>query len=139
MRATIMDNYMYPYHKEVPKDKEKYIKVNSNNESCIDNIDIYLLIKDNIIKDVYFEGEACAISTSSTSVMLKLILNKNINDILELNKEFNDMIETGHIYPELESALAYSEVYKQQNRKHCALLPWNGLVRAIEEYQNNNS
>ena len=49
-REIIMDNYMYPYNKEVPTDKNDYIKVNSNNESCIDNIDIYLKIEDNIIK-----------------------------------------------------------------------------------------
>ena len=66
-REIIMDNYMYPYNKEVPTDKNDYIKVNSNNESCIDNIDIYLKIEDNIIKKIYFDGEACAISTSSTS------------------------------------------------------------------------
>lgn len=136
-REIIMDNYMYPYHKETPNDIDKYIKVNSNNESCIDNIDIYLKIEDDIIKDVYFNGEACAISTSSTSVMLKLILNKNINDVLKLVKEYNDMIKTGNTYPDLEEALAYSEVYKQENRKHCALLSWNGLVKAIEKYNLN--
>ena len=55
-REIIMDNYMYPYHKEVPSNKEEYIKVNSNNESCIDNIDMYLKVEDNIIKKVYFDG-----------------------------------------------------------------------------------
>ena len=55
-REIIMDNYMYPYHKEVPSKKEEYIKVNYNNESCIDNIEMYLKIEDNIIKKVYFDG-----------------------------------------------------------------------------------
>ena len=41
-REIIMDNYQYPYNREVPSDLEGYIKVNSNNESCIDNIDIYI-------------------------------------------------------------------------------------------------
>ena len=45
-REIIMDNYMYPYNKEVPENKDEFIKVNSNNESCIDNIDIYLKIED---------------------------------------------------------------------------------------------
>ena len=65
-REIILDHYQNPKNKETIVD-DKYIKVNSNNESCIDNINLYLLIEDNIIKDLKFDGEACAISTSSTS------------------------------------------------------------------------
>ncbi len=36
---------------------DSYFKINTNNESCIDNLDIYLKIEDNIIKDISFEGE----------------------------------------------------------------------------------
>ena len=32
-REIIMDNYQYPYNREVPSNLEGYIKVNSNNES----------------------------------------------------------------------------------------------------------
>lgn len=138
-REIIMDNYMYPYHKEVPSKKEEYIKVNSNNESCIDNIDMYLKIEDNIIKKVYFDGEACAISTSATSVMIKLLENKSIDDALKLSEEYAKMIEEGTESDDLEEALAYSEIYKQQNRKHCAMLPWLGLKKAIENHQNSTT
>ncbi len=136
-REIIMDNYMYPYHKEVPSKKEEYIKVNSNNESCIDNIDMYLKIEDNIIKKVYFDGEACAISTSATSVMIKLLENKSLDDALKLSEEYAKMIEEGTESDDLEEALAYSEIYKQQNRKHCAMLPWLGLKKAILNYKNS--
>ena len=136
-REIIMDNYMYPYHKEVPSNKEEYIKVNSNNESCIDNIDMYLKVEDNIIKKVYFDGEACAISTSATSVMIKLLENKSLDDALKLSEEYAKMIEEGTESEDLEEALAYSEIYKQQNRKHCAMLPWLGLKKAIENHQKD--
>ncbi len=136
-REIIMDNYMYPYNKEVPKDKENYIKVNSNNESCIDNIDIYLKIEDDTIKKIYFDGEACAISTSATSVMIKLLENKKISEVLELCDAYEKMIEEGTTNEILSEALAYNEIYKQQNRKHCALLPWLGLKKALEKYKNS--
>ena len=45
----MLDNYQNPFNKYVPNDKS-YIKVNTNNESCIDNLDIYFKIEDNIIK-----------------------------------------------------------------------------------------
>ena len=135
-REIIMDNYMYPYNKEVPSDKENFIKVNSNNESCIDNIDIYLKIEDDTIKKIYFDGEACAISTSATSVMIKLLENKKISEVLELCSAYETMIEEGTIDENLGEALAYNEIYKQQNRKHCALLPWLGLKKALEKYES---
>ena len=135
-REIIMDNYMYPYNKEVPSDKETFIKVNSNNESCIDNIDIYLKIEDDTIKKIYFDGEACAISTSATSVMIKLLENKKISEVLELCSAYETMIEEGTIDENLGEAFAYNEIYKQQNRKHCALLPWLGLKKALEKYES---
>ena len=136
-REIIMDNYMYPYNKEVPEHKEEFIKVNSNNESCIDNIDIYLKIEDDTIKKIYFDGEACAISTSATSVMIKLLENKKISEVLKLCSEYETMIENGTTNEELSEALAYNEIYKQQNRKHCALLPWIGLKKALEKYESS--
>ena len=138
-REIIMDNYMYPYNKEVPENKDEFIKVNSNNESCIDNIDIYIKIENDIIKDIYFNGEACAISTSATSVMIKLLMNKRIDEVLELCDAYDEMIESGNVTEKLEEAMAYGEIYKQQNRKHCALLPWIGLKKALEKYQSKQN
>ena len=45
----------------------KSLKVNSNSETCIDDINLYILFEDNKITDIHFDGEACAISTSATS------------------------------------------------------------------------
>ena len=70
-RTIILDNYENPYNKGLTNDSS-YVKVNANNESCIDNFDLEIKIKDNKIVDMHFDGEGCAISTSSTSIMLKL-------------------------------------------------------------------
>ena len=136
-REVIMENYLHPFNKEVPNDLRGYVKVNSNNESCIDNIDIYLRIEDNIIKDIKFMGEACAISTSATSIMIKLLLNKNIEDVENLINNYTNMINEGTYDNDiLGEAIVYNEIYKQQNRKHCAMLPWIGIKEAIEKYKN---
>lgn len=132
-RELIMENYLHPYNKEVPNDISAYEKVNSNNESCIDNIDIYMKIEDNIIKDIKFYGEACAISTSATSIMIKLLLNKSIDEAYKLYNNYYNMINEKEYDSEiLEEALAYDEIYKQENRKHCALLPWLGIKKLLD-------
>ena len=76
-REIILDNYSHPFNRGIIDD-DRYIKVNSNNESCIDNIDLYLKIEDNIITDIKFDGEACAISTASTSIMIKNMIGLSV-------------------------------------------------------------
>ena len=67
-REIILDNYSNPFHKE--SKGEDFKTANANNSSCIDNINIFIKFDGNIIKDAYFDGEACAISTASTSIMI---------------------------------------------------------------------
>ena len=57
-REIIMDHYENPRNKGLVDDP-RYIKVNMNSESCIDDIDIQILVVDNIIKDFRFDGVGC--------------------------------------------------------------------------------
>ncbi len=136
-RELIMEHYNNPINRDTIND-DSYIKVNSSSEPCIDDIDLYVLIKDNIIEDIHFDGEACAISTSATSIMIKLIKGKSIDEVKRLMDEYNNMIETGEEKEDLKEALAYSNIYKQQNRKGCATIPWIGIKKAIEKYEKEN-
>ena len=43
---------------------ETYIKINMNNDSCIDEVNLMVKLEDGKIKDIKFDGEACAICTS---------------------------------------------------------------------------
>ena len=132
-REIIMEHYQNPKNKKEIKD-ETYKKVNTNNSSCIDNLDIYVKIKDNIIEDICFSGEACAISTSSCSIMITNLIGKTKEEAKEFIKNFENMIEEKEYQEEiLNEALAYNEIYKQNNRKNCALLPYKGMKKLFEE------
>ena len=135
-REIILDNYQNPRNRETIGD-ERYIKVNSNNESCIDNINLYLLVEDNIIKDLKFDGEACAISTSSTSIMTQNLIGKTVEEAEDYVNNFENMIHE-HDYDEelLQEGIVYNEIYKQNNRKTCALLPYVGIKKAFNRYKN---
>ena len=73
-RSIILDNYQSPNKKM--RSGDEYIKINTRNVSCIDNLDIYLKINNNIIEDITFEGEACVISISSTNILANLLVGK---------------------------------------------------------------
>ena len=138
-KEIIMENYLNPVNRNTI-DNDNYIKVNANSETCIDNINLYILIEDNKIKDLHFDGEACAISTSATSIMIKLLLDKTIEEVEELMNEYDKMIKH-ESYDEdlLGEANCYDEIYLQQNRIGCATIPWSGLKKAINEYKSKNN
>ena len=71
-RNIILKNYQDNTNRKDVEDSD-YIKVNSRNASCIDNINIYIKINDDIIEDIKFNGEACVIAISSTSIMTETL------------------------------------------------------------------
>lgn len=137
-REIILEGYQNPYHKQDINDKT-FIKINTNNESCIDNLDIYFKIEQNIIKDVYFNGEACAISTSATSIMLKKLVGKTIEEAKKLLENYKNMINEQPYDSNLLGELnVYDEIYLQPNRKNCALLPGKAIERLIKRLEDEN-
>lgn len=131
-REIIVDNVENPFHRGI-KDKENFIKANTHNESCIDNIDLYVKIKDNKIIDAYFEGEACAITTSATSIMLKKIIGLTKEEARSLMKEYYQMIEEeAYNSDKLGELNVYSDIAKQPSRKKCATLPFQTLEKTLK-------
>lgn len=133
-REIIMDNYLNPSNRETVL-SDDYEKVNSNNESCIDNINIFVKIRDDIIKDIKFDGEACAISTSSTSIMINNLIGLNIKEAINYINNFDNMVnEKEYDVDVLNEAIVFDDIYKQNNRKHCALLPYIGIKKILESH-----
>ena len=131
-REIILDNYQNPKHFGVPSSND-YIKVNMNSKSCIDEVNIYLKLEDNIIKDIMFDGEACAICTSSSSIMTNLLLGKTKEEAIDIINNFHNMIDEKKYNKEiLDEALVYDTIYKQPNRIKCATLAWDGAKKALD-------
>ena len=135
-RSILIDNYKNPKNKGLIDD-DSYIKINTNNESCIDELNFMIKIEDNIIKDIRFDGEACAISTSTASVMIKTLIGKTVDEALKIIENYQNMIdEKDYDGIILEEAIIYNDIYKQPNRKKCALLPWNGIKEVLIKYNS---
>ena len=130
-RSIILDNYQNPYHR-LRHDEDDYLKLNSRNVSCIDNIDVYIKIKDGVIEDISFEGEACVISISSTSIMASTLVGKTIDEALKIIENYDDMIEEKEYDKDiLGEAVVYDDIAKQPSRKKCATLTWNGVYKKL--------
>ncbi|MEE1370564.1 MAG: SUF system NifU family Fe-S cluster assembly protein [Bacilli bacterium] len=131
-RSIILDNYQNPNNKRVSG--TDYIKINTRNVSCIDNLDIYLKIENDIIKDVSFEGEACVISISSTNILSNLLIGKTKEEGIYLIDNYLKMINEEEYDKEvLKELLVFDDTSRQPSRIKCATLSANGIKKFLEE------
>ena len=132
LREIIMDHYENPRNRGLVDD-ETYKKVNMNSDTCIDNLDIQLKMNGDSIEDIRFDGEACAICTSSTSIMSELLIGKTKEEALKIVENYMNMIyERDYDEDLLEEAIAFKNTHKQANRIKCATLGWNGFMKLLE-------
>lgn len=134
-REIIIDNYQNPVHRK-KIDDNTYLSASTISDSCIDNITLYIKFNGDIIEDIYFDGEACAITTSATSIMIKKLIGKSIDEAEDLMNNYYNMIEEKEYNEEKLGELnAYSEIYMQPNRKKCAIFPFETLKKAILKHK----
>ena len=131
-RSIILDNYQNANKKYV-SDGDEFTKINTRNVSCIDNLDIYIDMEDNIIKDISFEGEACVISISSTNILINLLIGKSKEDALYIIDNYLKMINEEEYDKEvLKELLVFDDTSRQPSRIKCATLTANGIKKFLE-------
>ena len=125
----IMEHSMNSYNKkqlENPDYEEK-----GHNPNCGDEITLELKLDGNKINDLAFLGHGCAISQSSTSIMIDTLKGKTIDEAKEIIKTFIEMIKRETTDEEklkkLEDAIAFRNVSNMPARVKCALLAWHTM------------
>ena len=114
------------------------------NPLCGDKVHIYLKLSENKkVEDISFEGQGCAISMASASIMTDLLKGKEekevkeiVTDFLEMIKE-KDEIKTNLLKDDEKTKLmCLSGVKQYPMRVKCATLSWHTLTSAIDKSQN---
>ena len=132
-REIILDNYQNPMNRGLVEDAT-YKKANTRSSSCIDNIDLMMKIEDGKVVDACFDGEACAICTSSTSIIVKSLIGKSVDEAKNIIKNYQNMINEEDYNPEVLGELnVFDEIYMQPARKNCALLSSKSAVKILDE------
>ena len=134
LRSIIMDHYEYPRNHELTKEDEEYHTKHMASESCIDDIYVQGKIKDGKIEDIRFDGVACTISTSSTSIMSELLQGKTTEEAKQIIENYYAMIDGREYDSELlQEAVAFHNVGRQANRIKCATIGWKAIEELIDE------
>ena len=135
MRSIIMDHYSNPTHKHQPTG-EGYTKIHMHSDNCIDDMDIFVLIENGIVKDACFDGVGCTIATSSTDIMCELLIGKNIEEANNIIEQYNNMIYERPFDEEtLDEANAFVNTSKQASRIRCATIGYRGMEQLLKDYK----
>ena len=111
------------------------------NPLCGDQIHVYLkLDNEKKVEGLTFEGDGCAISLASASIMTELVKGKSFEEAKEIMNAFLDMIkntseiQTNHLDEDQKTKLmSLSGVKQFPMRVKCATLSWHTLISAMED------
>lgn len=134
-REIIMDYSKDTTHRGLIND-DRYFKENTRSNSCIDNMDMMVKLNNDIIEDVLFDGEACAICTSATSIWSDILIGKTIDEAKKMVDNYNKMInEEEYDKKILGNLQVFDEIALQPARKNCALLPCKTVIKILNDIE----
>jgi len=110
------------------------------NPLCGDKVHVYLkLDNEKKVEGLTFEGDGCAISLASTSIMTEVVKGKSFDEVKEIMNAFLNMIkntsqiQSNHLDEDQKTKLmSLSGVKQFPMRVKCATLSWHTLNSAIE-------
>jgi len=107
------------------------------NPLCGDRLTLYLQIDEGVIRDIKFEGSACAISKASASLMTTVLKGNSKAEAEQLFKKFQNLITSPPDTPpevsELGKLAVFAGVREFPVRVKCASLAWHTLLSAKQE------
>ena len=106
------------------------------NPNCGDQLTIWLRVEDEVVTDVSFQGQGCAISKASASMMTDAIKGKSRTDVVKLYEKVHKLV-TGEDPAlakdkEMGSLRALGGVSKFPMRVKCASLSWHAMKAALD-------
>ena len=136
-------------HGKNPRNLGKFENFNKDakghNPLCGDKVHLFLKLDENKnVNDISFEGEGCAISMASASIMTDLMKGKSEKEAKEIIDKFLDMIKekddiNTNLLEEDEKMrlMSLGGVKNYPMRVKCATLSWHALSSALDDFQKD--
>lgn len=120
-QEEILEHYRHPDH--YGRLTKPTITRTERNSSCGDELIFDLAIDNGVVTDVAFEGDGCAISQATASMLTSELIGQPLDTIMKLTTD--DIVELVHIP-------------LGPTRLKCALLSLQAVTTAIAEYQKES-
>ncbi|EET89626.1 MAG: SUF system NifU family Fe-S cluster assembly protein [Candidatus Micrarchaeales archaeon] len=115
----LISNYEHPHNKG--KIDNPDAEMHEYNPVCGDDITIYIKVSDNKVKEVKFEGQGCAISMGTASMLTESIKGKSLSEISAMG--FKDIVELIGVDP-------------GPARLKCATISLKALQKAVQKIKH---
>ena len=107
-----------------------------HNPNCGDEIELQVKIRNGVVEDAAFTGHGCAISQSSTSIMIDTLRGKKVEQAKKIVEIFIKMIKRDKISSAekklLGDSVAFENIKDMPARVKCALLSWHTMEELLE-------
>lgn len=141
-REVILDHFKSPRNKgRVPSPT---VSNEGVNPMCGDEIEVTATLTNEVITDVKFIAQGCAISQASASMMTEILKGKPLAEARRIIQRFKAMLVPTETVPpgpaiELGDLEALEGVRKYAARVKCATLAWNTLSDALPQGKSKES
>jgi len=134
-QEVILDHNKHPHNFGVLPPPAQV--AHGHNPLCGDRLTVYVAIDNGLVKEVHFEGQGCAISMASASIMTDLVKGKSEAAVRALFERFHHLVteegDAAGLDEDDEAMAVFSGVREFPVRVKCATLPWHTLKAALEE------
>ena len=134
-QQVILDHNRSPRNFREPAEFDS--KADGHNPLCGDRVTIFLSVSDGRIADVSFQGQGCAISTASASMMTEALKGKTLEEVERIVREFHEMVTGGgNGAPDgsrLGKLAVFQGVCEFPMRVKCATIAWHTLNAALDQ------
>jgi len=121
-------------HTENNKVVENYThKSKHKNPLCGDEMEISLIVKEDVVKDMGYQCKSCVYCQASVSLLSRKIKEKKVDDIKKFIKAGEQLFEDAKVSME-KHWKDFKEILDKKNlsRKECLLLPLRTIAKALK-------
>lgn len=134
-QEMLLDHHKKPRNYGKPENVNR--QADGHNPLCGDRVTIYLVLNGDVIEDIGFEGNGCAICTASTSIMTESVKGRNLEEVEAVFERFRDLVTSdpdSEVDAESLGKLAiFAGVREFPVRIKCATLSWHTLHAALKD------
>ncbi len=131
-QEVILDHSRHPHNYRAMTDSSR--QAEGYNPLCGDQVTVFLKMKGDQIEDVSFQGNGCAISKSSASLMTDMVKGKSAQETTAMFEKFR-LLVTGETKPSedpTDKMSIFAGVSEFPTRVKCAVLGWHTLKSALD-------
>ena len=121
-------------HTENNKVVENYThKSKHKNPLCGDEMEISLVVKEDVVKDMGYQCKSCVYCQASVSLLSRKIKEKKVDDVKKFIKVGEQLFEDAKVSME-KHWKDFKEILDKKNlsRKECLLLPLRTIAKALK-------